>query len=72
MALCDRLKKTRGELLSNMGSGELTQWMAYIGLQDEEYRKKIEREVEHERQGGLSDDELCDELERMFMGLSNG
>ena len=72
MSLCDRLKKTRGELLKDMGCLELNDWIAYVGLQDGDYRKKIEREVEHERQTKLSDDELCDELERMFMGLSNG
>jgi len=66
------LKKTKGELLMQMGSKELTQWMAFNALQDEEYKKKVERDVSLEDGALKSQEELAMDMKRMLMGIQNG
>jgi len=66
------LKKTKSELLMQMGSRELTQWMAFHALQDEEYKKKVEREVSLEDGANKSQEDLAEDMRRMLMGIQNG
>lgn len=66
------LKKTKGELLRDMGSNELTQWMAFHALQDEEYKKKVEKDVSLEDGANKSQEELAEDMRRMLMGIQNG
>lgn len=66
------LKKTKGELLRDMGSNELTQWMAFNALQDEEYKKKVEKDVSLEDGANKSQEDLAEDMKRMLMGIQNG
>ena len=66
------LKKTETELLMNMGSKELTKWMAFLALQDEEYHKKLKSEVEIDKQKNMTQEELAQQMRAMLLGLQNG
>lgn len=63
------LKKTRSELLNNMGRTELTQWMAFNALEDEDYKKKIEAIILREKGEEKSEEQLVSELEKMLRGI---
>lgn len=71
-SLCKMLKKTRTELLTSMGSKELTDWMAFVALQDEEYYKELKAETELENQKNMTQEQLADQMRAMLMGLNNG
>ena len=55
-----------------MGSKELTQWMAFNALQDEEYKKKVEKDVSLEDGALKTQEDLAMDMTRMLMGIQNG
>ena len=46
--------------------------MAFHALQDEEYKKKVEREVSLEDGANKSQEDLAEDMRRMLMGIQNG
>jgi hypothetical protein len=52
-----------------MGSKELTQWMAFFNLEDEEYKNRIEKEVNFEDGKDKTNEELAQDLKAMLIGL---
>ena len=72
MNLCKMLKKTKSELLMQMGSKELTQWMAFNALEDKEYKEKLEIVVKEEDLKTRTNEQEANEMRRMLMGIING
>lgn len=54
-----------------MGSKELTNWMGFVSLQDDEYRSKVEKEVAEEKQKDYTEEDLAEQMRNMFLGLKN-
>ena len=52
-----------------MGSDELTKWMAFTELQNEDYRKKLEAVVAQEDQNKMTEEQLAEQMRNMFLGL---
>lgn len=72
MNLCKMLKKTKRELLMQMGSKELTQWMAFNALEDKDYKEKLERIVKQEDFQTRTNEQEANEMRAMLMGIMNG
>jgi hypothetical protein len=49
-----------------MSAKEFNEWIAYLSLQDEEYKKKIELEVKKENNDAK---DLANEMKAFFQGL---
>lgn len=60
---------TRKELLERMDAEEMFEWMAYELTQNPEYKEKLDREIELERQKSLSDEQRAEMIRNLFKGL---
>lgn len=69
MSLCNRLHKTKKELLRDLGSNELNEWMAYSRLEDEEYKERIEKIIELEKSENDSDHKKALNLKALLMNI---
>ena len=54
-----------------MGTKELNQWIAFNSLKDEDYRKRVERDVSYEEGRHKTQEELAEDMRKMLMGLNN-
>lgn len=55
-----------------MSSESLLEWMAFISLDDQDYKKELEWKVAQEDQAQLTQEELAERMKAMLLGLKNG
>lgn len=67
-ALAERLGRTVAQLLDNISSSELAEWIAYDKTLDKEWVEKFNHEQELERQEALSLEERSEMLKKLFGG----
>lgn len=73
MSLCREFKVLdKNEILRNMSSESLLEWMAFISLDDADYKKELEWKVAQEDQAQLTQEELAERMKAMLLGLKNG
>jgi hypothetical protein len=53
-----------------MGADEMFEWMAYELMQNTEYREKLDKNIELDRQRALSDVERAEMIKAMFGSMS--
>lgn len=70
MVLCKDLGySTQEELLKGMSAKQLTKWVAFYNLQDEDYKKKLEAEANREAAKDKTNEQLADEMVLMLRGI---
>lgn len=62
----------KNEILRNMSSESLLEWMAFLSLDDADYKKELEWKVAQEDQAQLTQEELAERMRAMLLGLKNG
>jgi hypothetical protein len=54
-------------LVEEQSAAEIYEWMAYLRLQnDEDFKKKIDKDMERDRQSNMSDEERSKMIINMF------
>lgn len=70
--MCEKLKKTKSELLTVMGTKELNQWIAYTSLKDDKYKERLERDISYEQGKQKTQEQLAEDMRKMLLGIKNG
>lgn len=64
--LAEKLKMSVTRLVEEISAAEIYEWMAYFMTQDEDFRKKIEKDMEFDRQKDMTDEERSAMIINMF------